>query len=149
MKNADLSSSEKIILFDGVCDLCNGFVQFIIKRDPKGQFKFGALQSPEARELLKDVELDPADLDTVVYIRGDKVYVRSGASLRIISDLGGFWSLFALKLMIPPAIRDAVYRTLAKRRYTIFGRKDQCMVPSPELRERFIHADLAVLPEGR
>ncbi len=139
MENADPGSFEKIILFDGVCDLCNGFVQFIIKRDPKSRFKFGALQSPEARELLKNVDLDPTYLDTVVYIRGDKIYVRSGASLRILSDLGGFWTLFSLKLVIPPAIRDLVYRALAKRRYALFGRKDQCMVPSPEMRERFIH----------
>lgn len=130
---------DKIILFDGVCDLCNGFVQFIIRRDPIGKFKFGALQSPEAQELLKDADLDPADLDTVIYIRGDRIYVRSGAALRILSDLGGVWSLFALKLVIPPSIRDLFYRFFAKRRYAVFGRKNHCMVPTPALRNRFIH----------
>jgi predicted DCC family thiol-disulfide oxidoreductase YuxK len=129
----------KIILFDGVCDLCNGFVQFVIDRDPHGRFKFGALQSPEAEDLLKDVDLDPADLDTVVYIRGDRIYTRSGAALRILGDLGGIWSFFALKLVIPPPVRDLVYRLIAKRRYSLFGKKDQCMVPTPELKARFIH----------
>ncbi len=139
MDKAATPLPEKIILFDGVCDLCNGFVQFVIQRDPEGKFKFGALQSPEAQELLKDVDLDPADLDTVVYIRGGRIYTRSGAALRILSDLGGIWSFFALKLVIPPAVRDLVYRLIAKRRYALFGKKDQCMIPTPELQERFIH----------
>ncbi len=129
----------RIILFDGVCDLCNGFVQFIIKRDPEGKFKFGALQSPEAQELLKDATIDPKDLDTVIYIRGDRIYTRSGAALRILNDLGGWWSLFGLKLIIPPPIRDFFYRIIARHRYNWFGRRESCMVPTPELKARFIH----------
>lgn len=131
--------TDRIILFDGVCDLCNGFVQFIIARDPKGKFKFGALQSPEAQELLKDAPIDPKDLDTVIYIRGDRIYTRSGAALRILNDLGGWWSLFAIKLIIPPPIRDFIYRIIARHRYKWFGRRASCMVPTPELKARFIH----------
>lgn len=139
MAIAEEAVPDRIILFDGVCDLCNGFVQFVIARDPKGMFKFGALQSAEAQELLKDVELDSAELDTVIYIKGDMIYTRSGAALRILNDLGGIWSVAGLKLVIPPPIRDAVYRFIANRRYKWFGKKDSCMVPTPELRARFLH----------
>lgn len=139
MSKAAILDRQRIILFDGVCDLCNGFVQFVIQRDPEGRFKFGALQSPEAKDLLKNVDLDPAELDTVIYIKGDRIYTRSGAALRILNDLGGIWSVAGLKLAIPPPIRDAVYRLIAARRYKWFGKKDSCMVPTPELRARFIH----------
>ena len=131
--------ADRIILFDGVCDLCNGFVQFIIARDPKGKFKFGALQSPEAQQLLKGTVLDPKALETVIYIRGDRIYTRSGAALRILNDLGGWWSLLSIKLIVPPPIRDFAYGIIAKRRYRWFGKRESCMVPTPELRERFIH----------
>ena len=111
----------------------------MIKRDPAGKFKFGALQSQEAKELLKGSTIDPRDLGTVVYLQGDRIFTRSGAALRILSDLGGIWSLFRLNLFIPPFIRDFFYRIVAENRYKWFGRKRSCMVPTLQLRERFIH----------
>jgi predicted DCC family thiol-disulfide oxidoreductase YuxK len=135
--NASLSQ-RKIILFDGVCDLCNGFVQFVIDRDPQARFMFGTLQSPAAQELLRGQSLNPMDLETVIYIRGEKIYTRSGAALRILGDIGGGWSLARLKLGVPPPLRDAVYRFIARRRYRWFGKRETCMVPTPELRARFL-----------
>jgi predicted DCC family thiol-disulfide oxidoreductase YuxK len=132
----------RIILFDGVCDLCNGFVQFIIKRDPHARFRFGALQSNEARQLLRGAPIHARDLDTVVYLRGSKMYTRSAAAIHILADLGGVWSLFRVKLFFPRVLRDLLYRYIANRRYRWFGKKESCMVPTPELRARFIHGRL-------
>jgi predicted DCC family thiol-disulfide oxidoreductase YuxK len=130
--------NEHTVLFDGVCNLCNGFVQFIIRNDERGRFQFGALQSAEAQQLLIGTELRPQELDTVIYLRKGKVLTRSTAALYILKEMGGAWSLMVVFLVVPRFIRDAVYRFVANNRYRWFGRRESCMLPTPELRARFL-----------
>ena len=129
---------DRIVLFDGICNLCNGFVQFIIKRDPHARFAFGALQSDEAKELLANTIVRPEELKTVVYLRNEKVLVRSTAALTIFKDLGGAWVLLYALVIVPANLRDLVYRWISRNRYRWFGQKDSCMIPTPELRARFL-----------
>ena len=129
---------ENIVLFDGVCNLCNGLVRFIIKRDPAGKFKFASLQSEAALVLLEKPGVSGSGLDSIVLITGNEYYLKSTAALKILSELGGFWKLFYFFILIPRVVRDFVYDMIAKSRYTIFGRKDECMVPTPELKNRFL-----------
>jgi len=127
-----------IILFDGVCNLCNGFVQWIIARDPEARFHFGTLQSAAAQELLKGVQAGPLDMGTVLYVTDGRVLERSTATLTILKDLGGAWSLLYAFIIVPRILRDAVYRWVARNRYKWYGQRPSCMVPTPELRSRFI-----------
>lgn len=129
---------ERTILFDGVCNLCNGFVQWVIARDPNARFRFGALQSTAAQELVAGQAVRPMDLGTVLYVKDGRVLERSTAVLTILRDLGGLWSLFYGFIIVPPFIRDAVYRWVARNRYKWFGQRESCMLPTPELRSRFI-----------
>ena len=133
------ATGRHVVLFDGVCDLCNGFVQFIIRHDKHERFMFGPLQSPEGQALLKDTPVDPGKLDTVVYVRHDRILSRSTAALYIMRDLGGAWPLMAVFLLVPPPLRDMVYRIIANNRYRWFGKRDSCMIPTPALRARFIN----------
>lgn len=130
----------QVVLFDGVCNLCNGFVQFIIQRDPKARFRFGAMQSDQASELMRGHPLDPKDLSTVLYLRQGKVLSRSTAALYVLKDLGGWWSLAFVFIVVPPFIRNAVYGWVARNRYKWFGQRETCMIPTPELRSRFLDA---------
>lgn len=126
-----------IILFDGVCNLCNGFVQFVIKRDPHAKFKFAALQSDAAVELLLTHQIDPKELSSVIFIVNNTVYTQSDAALKIAQYLGSAWPLAASLLIIPKFIRNAIYRFIAKNRYRWFGKTEQCMVPNPKFKNRF------------
>lgn len=128
-----------MVLFDGVCNLCNGFVQFIIKRDPKARFRFGALQSEEARDMLQGTDVRPEDLSTVIYVRNGRVLTRSSAALHVLKDLGGAWAIAYGFIIVPPFIRDAVYHWVARNRYKWFGQRESCMIPTPELRSRFLN----------
>ena len=110
-------SEEGIILFDGVCNLCNGLVNFVIQRDSKTDFRFAALQSPPGQALLKKFDLPMDDLNSFVLIEGNLSYRRSTASLRVLKRLGGFWSLLYLAIIIPVPIRDFVYSIIANNRY--------------------------------
>jgi predicted DCC family thiol-disulfide oxidoreductase YuxK len=132
------SNERRIVLFDGVCNLCNAAVRFIIKRDPKARFSFGALQSQAAQELLRGTDLKPEDLRTVIYLAGDQALVRSSAALTILRDLGGLWSLAYGFMIVPRPIRDLLYGLIAKYRYKWFGQQETCMVPTPDLRSRFL-----------
>ena len=127
-----------LVLFDGVCNLCNGAVNFIIDHDPDGYFRFAPLQSEIARSYLDD-DLSPADLSTLVLIEDNRTYVRSTAALRIARHLSGPWSLLSAALLLPRPLRDAVYRWVAQNRYHWFGRRDQCRVPTPGLQDRFLN----------
>lgn len=129
---------EHVVLFDGVCNLCNGFVQFIIRNDPAGRFHFGALQSAGAQALLAGSPLDPAALDTVIYVRRGQVLTRSSAALHILRGLRSPWPLAAVFFIVPGPVRDAVYRWVARNRYRWFGKRESCMLPTPELRARFL-----------
>lgn len=129
---------DRIVLFDGVCNLCNGSVQFIIRRDKRARIRFGALQSVAAQALLAHTAVDPTKNDTLVYLRGGQVLTRSTAALTILKDLGGAWSLFYGFIIVPPFLRDPVYRFIANNRYRWFGKRESCMLPTPELRARFL-----------
>ena len=130
--------AKNIVLFDGVCNLCNGLVRFIIKRDRFGKFKFASLQSDIGQQLLTRFGLAKNEFESFVFIQGDKYYLRSAAALKVLKELGGIWRAFYVFILIPRSIRDFMYNLIAKSRYKIFGKRDVCMVPTPELQERFI-----------
>lgn len=127
-----------LILFDGVCNLCTGAVQFVIKRDRKARFRFASLQSAVGERLVKQHGTTGPGVYSILLIKGHRFYDRSSAVLEILRDLSGLWpALYVLKI-IPSFIRDAVYRLIATNRYRVFGKKEQCMVPTPELKARFV-----------
>lgn len=132
--------NKSVILFDGVCNLCNSFVNWIIRHDRHNRFVFGSLQSAGATGLLKDV-LGLKDIKTIVLIENGKKYIRSTAALRILKGLGRQWSFFYVFIIVPPFIRDTLYKFIAKNRYRWFGRTEDCMVPTPELQNRFLDDD--------
>jgi len=125
------------ILFDGVCNLCNGFVQFVIARDPAAQFRFGALITPAAQDLLRAAGVTNAP-DSIVLLEHDGVYFQSDAALRIARRLTFPWPLAYGLVVVPRFVRDWVYDIIAARRYKWFGRRDACMVPTPDLKQRFL-----------
>ena len=127
------------ILFDGVCNLCNGFVQFVIARDPEARFRFGALTSPAAAEVLRQAGVTGPLPDSVILIEEGQAYFRSDAPLRIARRLTFPWSLLYGLAIVPRFIRDPIYDFVAARRYRWFGRRDLCMVPTPELKRRFLN----------
>ena len=130
--------THSIILFDGVCNLCNGAVNFVIKRDPRNVFKFTPLQEKQGILLLKKHAVDARKLDSIVLIENGNVYIKSSAALRIARKMSNLWPLFFVLLIIPSFIRDGVYDFIAKNRYKWFGKKEQCMIPTPGLREKFL-----------
>ncbi|MDB5231614.1 MAG: hypothetical protein JWN76_2419 [Chitinophagaceae bacterium] len=128
-----------VLLFDGVCNLCNGFVQFIIKHDGSKQFRFASLQSDYGQKVMKQFNITPGLLNTVYLLENDKLYNRSTAALRVTEKLNGGWKLFYGLIIIPVFIRDAIYNAVARNRYKWFGKKDACWVPTPNLQERFFN----------
>lgn len=126
-----------VLLYDGVCGLCNRFVQFILKRDPEGAMRFATLQGPigdEARRLLPQL----AAVDSVVLLYKDGAWVRSTAALQVARYLGGVWNLAAIAYLVPRPLRDWVYDRVAATRYRIFGKLDACPLPAPGTRRRFL-----------
>ncbi len=130
---------EKIILFDGVCNLCNGSVQFVIKHDNKSLFKFASLQSERGQQLLQQYALPGKDFSSFVYIENNIAYTRSTAALKVARHLSGGIQLLYGFIIVPRFIRDAVYDIISKNRYKWFGKKDNCMIPTPELKQRFLN----------
>lgn len=128
----------RIVFFDGVCNLCNASVNFIIDRDPHSKFKFAALQSDIAKEMLPDFKIDPNELESFVFYEDNKVYRRSRAALEIARRMRGGWPLFYAFVVIPGFVRDAIYNFVARNRYKWFGRQDSCRMPTPELSSRFL-----------
>jgi len=127
-----------IVLFDGVCNLCNGFVQFAIKHDKRAKLKFASIQSDAAQNLLAKHDRANQPLKTVILIEGDKLYEKSSAGLRILRHFGGAWQLFYILMIFPKFIRDIVYNFIANNRYKWFGKKNECWIPTPELKSRFL-----------
>lgn len=128
-----------IILFDGVCNLCNGAVRFIIKRDRKAQFKFTSLQSAFAQKELVRLGLDPALMHSIILLQAGHYLQRSDAVLAIAEKLDGPWPfLSSVARIIPRFIREGMYKLIAGNRYRLFGKKDTCMIPTEDLRARFI-----------
>lgn len=143
MKN-DLSTSpinisqfNHLVLFDGVCNLCNGFVQFLIRQDKRDQLTFGSLQGSIAQQLLAQNGINNY-LSSIVYIRNGKLYQRSSAALSILKDVGGWWWLTQIFWIVPRPIRDMFYNWVGRNRYRWFGKRQSCMVPCPELQKRFL-----------
>lgn len=133
-----MAATHFIVLFDGVCNLCNGAVQFIIKNDKKDMFRFAALQSETGRKLLATHQLQHGKIDSIVLIKNDKAFIKSTAALHIAKELSGIWKLAYYYIVFPKFIRDAVYDFIARNRYGWFGKKDQCMIPTPELKKKFL-----------
>lgn len=138
-----ISNEHPILLFDGVCNLCNWTVQFVIERDPDAQFKFASLQSEEGQELLQHFGLPQKDLSTVILIEKEKAYFRSTAALRMARHLKSPWKITYVLLILPTFIRDFFYKKIALNRYKWFGQKDSCMIPTPELQSRFLDQKMA------
>ena len=129
---------ERIILFDGVCNLCNGAVNFVIDHDAKGRFRFAALQSDFGISEMK--RLGPRDdlMESIVLLEGDRAFTRSSAALRIARGLGFPWSLAWVFWVVPRPLRNWAYDVIARNRYRWFGRRKECRVPTPELKARFV-----------
>jgi predicted DCC family thiol-disulfide oxidoreductase YuxK len=135
----NLPPNKKIILFDGVCNLCNSAVLFIIKRDLNDVFRFVALQSKVGQEICNYIGVDPNKMDSIIlYEPGLAYYYKSEAALKIGSQLGFFYSLSAVFKIIPVRVRNHFYDYIAKNRYRWFGKKDQCMIPTKELNAKFL-----------
>jgi predicted DCC family thiol-disulfide oxidoreductase YuxK len=127
-----------VVLFDGVCNLCNGSVQFVIERDPSARFHFAALASEAAQRVLGECGVNVSLPDSIVLIEQGRLYTRSAAALRIARRLTFPWPLLFVLIVVPRPLRDLVYDLVARKRYRWFGKRDSCMVPTPELRARFI-----------
>ena len=126
-----------ILLFDGVCNFCNGSVQFIIKRDQAAYFQFASIQSEAGQALLTQYKI-PVEIGSVVFIENGRAYTESTAALKVCRQLDGAWKLFYVLLIVPPFIRNFVYRLFAKNRYRLFGQTEACMLPTKEQRKRFL-----------
>ncbi len=126
-----------VILFDGVCNFCNGAVNFIIRHDGEKKFKFAPLQSEIGQQMQAKYGIGE-DVDSIILIENDRAYTHSTAGLRVAKGLGGVWSLGCVFMIVPAFVRDFFYRLFAKYRYRLFGRQDACMLPTPDVRERFL-----------
>jgi predicted DCC family thiol-disulfide oxidoreductase YuxK len=140
--NGDLAE-KPTVFFDGVCGLCNGFVDFVMARDPGGVFRFAALQGETAaiklgRALRDNPESDTAGLRSIVFCDENQIYRKSEAVLRIVATLGGIWTLARLLQWVPKTLSDAVYDFVARNRYRWFGKREACRLPSPVERTRFL-----------
>ncbi len=133
-----LMEDKPVILFDGVCNFCNYWVNFAIKHDKKKGLQFTSLQGETASQLLPAYDLHPSALSSVIFIEKGKVYTQSSAALRICKYLDGGWKLFYGLMIIPKFIRDFFYNIIARNRYKWFGKKESCMIPAPGLKERFL-----------
>jgi len=133
-----VARSHPVLLFDGVCNLCNRWVQFVIERDPAAQFRFAPLQSTAAERLLADCGYEGETLDSVVLVEDGTYYTKSDAVIRTARHLGGIYRLLEPGAVVPTRLRNAVYDFVAARRYGWFGKRDQCMLPDPAVRDRFL-----------
>jgi len=134
-----MKAEKKIILFDGVCNLCNSSVQFVIKRDKRDQFRFAPLQSDVGQKLVQERGIDTTMIDSIILIEPQVAYyTKSDAALKIAQQLSGAWPLMGVFLGVPSGIRNVVYDWIAKNRYRWYGKRDECMIPTPELKEKFL-----------
>lgn len=134
-----MEQEKKIILFDGVCNLCNGAVTFIIKRDKRDLFRYAALQSETGLQFIEKHGVDTSKTDSIILVENEKYYTKSSAALRVARHLSGGYPLLYGFMILPKFIRDRLYDIIANNRYTWFGKKESCMIPTPELKEKFLH----------
>jgi len=128
----------KVVLFDGVCNLCNNAVDFIITRDSKDKFKVGALQEEVTKKLLEGYDINKDYLDSLVFIHKDYVYYKSRAALEIAKNLGGLWPLMYSFIVVPSIISDPIYDWIASNRYNWFGKKETCRLPTEKEKNKFL-----------
>jgi predicted DCC family thiol-disulfide oxidoreductase YuxK len=128
----------RVLLFDGVCNLCNGAVNFVIDHDPDAKFKFASLQSVTGRQYLERYNMPLDKYESFVLVESDGVYTKSTAALKVAKELKGIWQVLYLFIAVPKPIRDFVYNFIARNRYTWFGKEEFCRVATPELRHRFL-----------
>lgn len=137
-----MSNSEKnnhlIILFDGVCNYCNGWVNFYLRHDKKNKLRFAPLQSARGKEFLEKHHIDPALLNSVVLIENNKAYVKSSAGLRPFKYLNGIYPFMCVFLIVPAFIRDFFYDIIARNRYKWWGKRESCMVPTEDIKNKFL-----------
>ncbi|SFD69730.1 Predicted thiol-disulfide oxidoreductase YuxK, DCC family [Algibacter lectus] len=137
--NFGVPKQKKLILFDGVCNLCNSSVQYVIKRDKKEQFLFTALQSDTGKQILNQYKIDTAKIDSILLYTPEKgINYKSTAALKVATSLGFPVNLMAIFFIVPTFIRNWVYDFIAKNRYKWYGKKESCMIPTPELKNRFL-----------
>ena len=134
--NTNNYKAHQIIVFDGLCNLCNSSVNYIIKHDNKNRFYFAASQTEKGKELLKNIGLN--DITTIVLIENTKIYYKSSAALRIAKHLNGIIPLLYVLILVPPFIRNAIYDFVVKNRYRWFGRRESCMIPTEKTKSKFI-----------
>jgi predicted DCC family thiol-disulfide oxidoreductase YuxK len=127
-----------VILFDGICNFCNSTINFIIKRDKKKLIRFAPLQSDAGQQLLTAFNLSTTEFHSFIYIENGKVFTESTAALRVCKKLTALWPLLYGFIIVPKFIRNGIYKWISKNRYKWFGQKNQCMIPSPEIRNRFL-----------
>lgn len=132
------AAGRDVVLFDGVCNLCNGAVDFILDRDPEGKLAFASLQSGAGQELLAQHGLSTENFDSVVLLKEGKVYRKSTAALEIAGRLKGAWPMLKVFKLVPRPLRDAIYNFIGRNRYNFFGKREQCRMPTPEIRNRFL-----------
>lgn len=133
----NIQSNNPIVLFDGVCNLCNSTVLWIIQHDPKQQFRFASLQGDYGQQVLQRFHLPPDALNSFILLKDDQIYTKSTGALKVAKALSGLWPLLYICIIIPPFIRNGVYDLIAKNRYRWFGKKESCAIPSPALKALF------------
>lgn len=136
--NLRLSNHSKIIFFDGLCNLCQHSVQFILTHDKKSVFSFLSLQSKMAEQLLEENNTDPSGWNSFILMEGGMIYTRSTAALRVARQLSGIWPLLYVFIIVPPFLRDSIYDWIARNRYRWFGKKESCWMPREEWKRRFL-----------
>jgi predicted DCC family thiol-disulfide oxidoreductase YuxK len=135
----DLPNNKKIILFDGVCNMCNNSVTKVIKNDKKNKFLFAALQSENGNKIVSKLGIDISKTDSIILWEKENSYdVKSTAIIKIMNDFGGFWSFTKLLWIFPESFRNLIYDFIAKNRYKWFGKKESCMMPTPQLKAKFL-----------
>ena len=135
----DIPNNKKVILFDGVCNLCNTSVLKVIKYDKNNVFLFAALQSEKGKEIINYLGIDTSKIDSIIlYEPGVSYEIKSTAALKIMKEFKGFWSLTSIFMLLPEGFRNSVYNYIAKNRYKWFGKKESCMIPTPELKAKFL-----------
>lgn len=127
-----------IVVFDGVCHLCNGWVQFLLRFDTRGVYRFASMQSETGHKLLKDHGLNPDDPSSFLLLREGHARTDSDAILDVLTGLGGPWRMFGVLRLVPRALRNRIYRFIARNRYRLFGKREFCMMPTPEMATRFV-----------
>jgi predicted DCC family thiol-disulfide oxidoreductase YuxK len=129
---------QRIVFFDGYCNLCSSMVQFIIKRDHRNYFKFAALQSDFAKTKLAEFKIDQDQKETFILLEGNQLFTRSTAALNVVKKLNSLWPLLYVLIIIPPVIRNFVYSYVARNRYNWFGKKESCWIPTKDLKSKFL-----------